>query len=114
MYEIDSKLLELEAKGTPIRVSLIGCGQMGKDIVAQISKMKGIECDIVVDVDPAIAVDGYRQAGYQAGDIVVTDSLETAEEAVSAGKKVASSNYRLAVAASRTQVVIDATGSPEM
>ena len=63
MYEIDSKLLELEAKGTPIRVSLIGCGQMGKDIVAQISKMKGIECDIVVDVDPAIAVDGYRQAG---------------------------------------------------
>ena len=114
MYEIDSKLLELEAKGTPIRVSLIGCGQMGKDIVAQISKMKGIECDIVADVDPAIAVDGYRQAGYQAGDIVVTDSLETAEEAVSAGKKVASSNYRLAVAASRTQVVIDATGSPEM
>ena len=114
MYEIDSKLLELEAKGTPIRVSLIGCGQMGKDIVAQISKMKGIECDIVVDVDPAIAVDGYQQAGYPAGDIVVADNLEAAEEAVSAGKKVASSNYRLAVAASRTQVVIDATGSPEM
>lgn len=114
MYEIDSKLLELEAKGTPIRVSLIGCGQMGKDIVAQISKMKGIECDIVVDVDPAIAVDGYQQAGYPAGKIVVADNLEAAEEAVSAGKKVASSNYRLAVAASRTQVVIDATGSPEM
>lgn len=30
MYEIDSKLLELEAKGTPIRVSLIGCGPDGE------------------------------------------------------------------------------------
>ena len=42
MYEIDSKLLELEAKGTPIRVSLIGCGQMGKDIVAQRLRWTGI------------------------------------------------------------------------
>ena len=65
MYEIDSKLSELERKGTPVHVSLIGCGQMGKDIVAQISKMQGIVCDIVVDIDTEIAMDGYRQAGYR-------------------------------------------------
>lgn len=32
MYEIDTKLEELEKAGTPIRIALIGAGQMGKDI----------------------------------------------------------------------------------
>ena len=114
MYEIDRKLLELEEKQTPIHVSLIGCGQMGKDIIAQISKMKGIVCDIVIDIQTDVVLDGYGQAGYSAEDIVVTEDLKEAEEAVRAGKKVASSDYKLAAAAERTQVVIDATGSPEM
>jgi len=114
MYEIDSKLLALEEKGTPIHVSLIGCGQMGKDIIAQISKMKGIVCDIVVDIDTAIALDGYAQAGYKPEDIVVTNHQEAAEAAILAGKKIATTDYKLAVAAEQTQVVIDATGSPEM
>ncbi len=114
MYEIDAKLLALEEKGTPIQVSLIGCGQMGKDIVAQISKMKGIVCNIVVDLDTATSVDGYRQAGYSDSNIVITDDQEEAEAAIARGKKVASTNYKLAIAAKQTQVVIDATGSPEM
>ena len=60
MYEIDSKLMELEDKQTPIHVSLIGCGQMGKDIIAQISKMKGIVCDIAVDIDTDFVLDDLR------------------------------------------------------
>lgn len=114
MYEIDAKLLELENRGTPIHVSLIGCGQMGKDIIAQISQMKGMECDIAVDINSDIALDGYFQAGYMRDDIVVTDDLDEAEAAIRAGKKIATTSYKLAVAAEQTQVVIDATGSPEM
>nr|WP_305136249.1 NAD(P)-dependent oxidoreductase [uncultured Schaedlerella sp.] len=114
MYEIDRKLMELEDKQTPIHVSLIGCGQMGKDIIAQISKMKGIVCDIAVDIDTDFVLDGYGQAGYSPEDIVVAEDLKKVEEAVREGKKVVASDYRLAVAARQTQVVIDATGSPEM
>ena len=114
MYEIDRKLSEQEKKGTPVHVSLIGCGQMGKDIVAQISKMQGIVCDIVVDINVEIAMDGYRQAGYREEDVVITDDRAVAEQAVRQGKKVASTDYKMAVAAEQTQVVIDATGSPEM
>ena len=114
MYEINSKLLALEEKGTPIHVSLIGCGQMGKDIIAQISEMKGMHCDIVVDLDTATSVDGFHQAGYTDADIVVTNDQAAAESAIEQGKKVATTNYKLAIAAKQTQVVIDATGSPEM
>lgn len=114
MYEIDMKLAELEKKGMPIHVSLIGCGQMGKDIVAQISKMNGMICDIVVDLKTEIVIDGFIQAGYSTSDIAVTDDLSEAEAALSRGKKVATTNYKLAISLPTTQVVIDATGSPEM
>lgn len=70
MYELDTKLEQLEKNGMPIHVSLIGCGQMGKDIIAQISKMKGIVCDVVVDLDTDTVLDGYVQAGYQKEDIL--------------------------------------------
>ena len=37
MYEIDRKLETLHQQGTPIHAALIGAGQMGKDIIAQIA-----------------------------------------------------------------------------
>lgn len=113
MYEIDSKLAALETAGTPIRVALIGAGQMGKDIVSQISQMKGMSCDIIVDVDTGIALDALKQADYQ-GETVTTDSVAEAESAILEGKKVVTTNYQVAVEAGPIQSVIDATGSPEM
>ena len=113
MYEIDSKLKKLAEEGKPVRVSLIGAGQMGKDIVAQIGEMEGIECDVVVDLTPEAAIEAYQCSNYQ-GEVVVTDNLEEAEAAVREGKKVATTNYKLAVQISSAQSVIDATGSPEM
>ena len=74
MYEIDRKLKELSQAGTPVRIALIGAGQMGKDIVSQISKMEGIICDIVVDVDSSIALEAYHLSGNY-DNIVTTDSL---------------------------------------
>ena len=114
MYEIDRKLEELEKNHNPIRVALIGCGQMGKDIVAQIGEMKGMVCDVVVDINPDITLDGYRQAGIGADQVVITNDKDEAEAALREGKKVAATSYKMAVSLPYTQVVIDATGSPEM
>ena len=114
MYELDTKLEQLEKNGMPIHVSLIGCGQMGKDIIAQISKMKGIVCDVVVDLDTDTVLDGYVQAGYQKEDILITNDLDVLEKAIDEHKKVATTDYQIAIKAKQTQVVIDATGSPEM
>lgn len=113
MYEIDTKLEELEKAGMSIRVGLIGAGQMGKDIVAQIESMKGISCDIVVDIETDIARDAYAQACCKA-EVVSADTLEEAEEALAAGKKVVTTDYRIAVRCSSVTNIIDATGSPEM
>lgn len=113
MYEIDTRLQQLEAAGTPIRVALIGAGQMGKDIVAQIEGMHGMELDIVVDLDTAICRDAFRQA-HTAKPVYACSTAREVQEALTSGGKVAAADFRLAVDCPKIQVVIDATGSPEM
>ncbi|MGE5581908.1 MAG: NAD(P)H-dependent oxidoreductase [Bacillota bacterium] len=113
MYEIDTKLAKLAAEGKSIQVGLIGAGQMGTDIVAQIQGMAGMEIPVVVDLKTETALNAYKIAGYE-GEIVETNDLAVAEKAIAAGKKVATTNYKIAAAATPVQVVIDATGSPEM
>lgn len=113
MYEIDSKLQELQAQGKPVMVGLIGAGQMGTDIVAQVECMVGMEIAVVVDLKTETAVNAYRLSGFK-GEVVETDDPTEADKAIAAGKKVATANYRIAIRAARVQVVIDATGSPEM
>lgn len=113
MYEIDIKLKERQDEGKPVRVSLIGAGQMGREIVCQIGLMQGMECDIVVDLSLDTCKKAFEAAGYN-GEIVETDDVKVAEIAISEGKKVVSTNYLVAVEARQIESVIDATGSPEM
>lgn len=113
MYEIDAKLAKLEELGTPIQVALVGAGQMGTDIVSQVQCMVGMEIAVVVDLKSEIAAHAYKLSGYK-GEIVETDDKETAYKAMAEGKKVATTNYEIATSAPIVQVVIDATGSPEM
>ena len=113
MYEIDTKLKELEEKGTPISVALVGAGQMGKDIVAQISGMQGMVISVVVDIRTDICLDAYRLAGVTER-ICVTEDLEEAEDAFRQGMCIATTDYKIATRLSGVQAVVDATGSPEM
>jgi len=113
VYELDSKLKKLQDEGTPIQVGLIGAGQMGTDIVAQVECMVGMEIAVVVDLKTETAVRAYNISGFY-GEVVETNDLKEAEKAIAAGKKVATANYEIAIQASQVQVVIDATGSPEM
>ena len=113
MYEIDTKLEELEKAGKPIRVALIGAGQMGKDIVSQISEMKGMRCDIIVSHNTtANARDSLVQAKYE-GEIVETNDPEIADAAIARGAVVVSTDYKVAVKSRLITNLIDCTGSPE-
>lgn len=113
MYEIDTKLLEREKEGRPVRVALIGAGQMGREIVCQVGLMRGMELDIVVDLNTETCRKAYAAAGYT-GKIVETNDLAECEAALAEGAKVVTTNYKLAVSAASIESVIDATGSPEM
>ncbi len=58
-----SKLEALERAGTPIRVGLVGAGQMGRGFIAQVAGIPGMETVAVADVDPQRGLDAFREVG---------------------------------------------------
>ena len=113
MYEIDKKLQKRAENGDNIQLSIIGIGQMGSEIIIQVSMMKGMEIVAAADLSTSVVVSAYRAAGYT-GRVVETNDLQEAERAVLAGAKVATTDYRIAVMISSVNVIIDATGVPQM
>ena len=80
--------------GKPVRIGLIGAGQMGTDVIAETQMMQGIEVVATADIDIERAVAGY-QIGQVDGEVVVADTPEQADAAVPAGKRVAVRDYRV-------------------
>jgi predicted homoserine dehydrogenase-like protein len=113
MYEIDKRLKELEQESNPIRVGIIGAGQMGSEIITQISLMKGMEVVVVVDRTEELARKGYSYSKKNE-QILTTNDILAAEEAVLSGRKVAATDYKVATSLPGVDVIVDATGSVEM
>ncbi len=103
--------LELRQKaGRPVQVGLIGAGQMGTDIVVQISQMPGIEIAAVADIAP----DRVSQAAELAGREVDIVSDEAGLVAANRKGRIAATNSLDLICRSPiVNVIIDATGNPE-
>ena len=101
------------AEGRPIRCGLIGSGQMGVDIVSQVSCMKGIEVSAIADLELARAADAYRIAGVPQGRVASAKSATAAMEAVRGGRFVITDDPSLIPQIEALESVVDATGQPE-
>ncbi len=113
MHEIDTKLLEREQTGRLIAVAVVGAGQMGTEIISQIGEMKGMEVHAVVDLTADRAAAAYTQSKKKI-EVVRTNDLAEAEQAIRAGRRVATTDHRVATRLSTVQAVVDATGQAEM
>ena len=114
MNAINERLLELEAKGTPVVIGLIGAGQMGQEILSQTQLMKGVRVPIVVDVTFERAEMACRMANVDPRGVVCTNDPGVAARVIASGRVVATTDWRLAMGVPAVQVVVDATGSPEL
>ena len=94
-------------------VGLIGAGQMGTEIVTQIGLMKGMEIGVVVDLTEKRAADAYEYIKNKP-QILKTKDLNSASDALDSGKRIATSDYKIATRLPQIDVIIDATGSVEM
>ena len=114
MHAINEKLAERHAQGTPVVGGLIGAGQMGQEILCQVQLMKGITIPIVVDVTFERAQLACQMARIDPARVVSTNDANQAREAIQTGRWVAATDWRLVTSMPGVQVVIDATGSPEL
>ena len=98
-------------EGRPVRIGVIGSGEMGTDLVTQGMLMKGIEVCAISTRRPHTARDAIRIA-Y--GDEAMAREAQTASavnQAIEAGRIAITSN-ELLVTNPMIDVVIDATGKP--
>ena len=106
---------ELEARaesGKPIRIGLIGSGEMGTDIVSRASLMSGIEVAAIADVraeNATSAVDiAFGGKGFSK-EVETTDGLNAAIED---GKVGVVNDANFLLESGLIDVVIEATGLP--
>ena len=106
---------DLEARadeGRPVRIGLVGSGEMGTDIVTRAAMMVGVEVAAIADLDPAAAhraVEIARGAGGHSVDAATTDALNAAVER---GRTAVAADPALILESGLIDVVIDATGVP--
>ncbi len=113
MLHIGEKLKARQEQGKIIKVGVIGAGQMGKGMTAQLNLVEGMTASIVADHTMEKAVEAYRYAGVKDEDITRATALADANRAMEQGKFVATDNPDLVSDANLTECVVDCTGRPE-
>ena len=102
----------LESTGRPIRVGLIGSGEMGTDIVTQCQQMTGITVAAIAEINIDSARKALRIAGHGAGGHAVAATASAFAAAIEAGKTAITQDAQLVCTSEHIDVVIDATGKP--
>jgi predicted homoserine dehydrogenase-like protein len=107
--------LELRAaKQGPIVIGLAGAGQMGTDIVVQVSLMPGVRIGAISEIRTQSAIDAAILAGHEREDIVSAATAQAIDSAIERGKLAVTDDLHALAAAGRIDVIIDATGNPNI
>lgn len=114
MLGINRKLKNLEKEGKRIQVGLVGAGQMGRGMVAQIKGMSGMKVVAIADIDLDAVKNSYNFAGIKEDEIVVANTLSEAEIAIGNDKLIAANNYNILTEMEGIDVIVDATGVPDV
>ncbi|MFS8515072.1 MAG: NAD(P)-dependent oxidoreductase, partial [Planifilum fulgidum] len=114
MLGLKRGLKEYEKEGNYIRVGLIGAGQMGRGLISQVEKIAGMEVVITADVVPERAETAYRKAGVPSSSILKTEDPEKAERWIASRGWVVTRDGKMVVQLDSVDVVVDATGIPEV
>lgn len=112
--ELYKALLEHERSGKMIRVGLVGAGQMGEGLLCQMELMHGMRGIAVADVRPGRAKEAFLSANVNPADIVETDDPAIASQAAADGRRVATTNAGLLPQIVGLDIVVEATGVPEV
>ena len=106
------RLLERQREvGHPVRVGVVGAGQMGSGLIAQIERAKGMEVSAVADIAVERGVEALTKAGR--ADVTVETDVERAAELVEAGKAVVI-NDGLLMPRLPVDIVLEVSGVPEI
>src|SRR5229473_8367925 len=105
---LHSKLCELEARGRPLRVGVIGAGKFAAMYLAQVQKTPGVHLAGIADSSPANARANLERVGWKP-DSYGAPSLD---RALKERRTHVSDDWQALVAHPAIEIVIEATGNP--
>ncbi|WP_173931895.1 NAD(P)H-dependent oxidoreductase [Chelativorans sp. Marseille-P2723] len=105
-------LAEREASGKPVRIGLIGSGEMGTDIVSRVAQMRGIEVGAIAELNLPAAQKAVEIAYREEGHTREVSNASAMTETMEAGKIAITGDADLVIGSDLIDVVVDATGVP--
>jgi predicted homoserine dehydrogenase-like protein len=105
-------LFERGRSGRPIRIGLIGCGEMGTDILTQVLHMPGLVVGAIAARNPAGAHHAALLAGHPADHLCAVDGPPAMLRAIERGQIALVGDAALVASCDLVDVVVDATGRP--
>ncbi|MCG1009553.1 NAD(P)-dependent oxidoreductase [Salinicoccus sp. ID82-1] len=114
MLGVNRELKQLQESGKHIGVGLVGAGQMGRGMISQIASMNGMKVVATADINLDSITSAYRNAGLEEADIATAENKEDADKAIAEGRSVALTDAGLMSELDGVDVVVDATGVPEV
>jgi predicted homoserine dehydrogenase-like protein len=98
--------------GRPIRIGLIGSGEMGTDIVTQCQQMTGITVSAIAEINIPAAKKALTIAGLAPERFTVAESKSQFNDAMTAGHVAITNDAQAVCTNDQIDVIIDATGRP--
>ncbi|KJF70853.1 MULTISPECIES: NAD(P)H-dependent oxidoreductase [Agrobacterium] len=105
-------LVARENSGRPIRIGLIGSGEMGTDIVTRVAHMPGIEIGAICDLNIEAATKAVDIAYQETGHSREASNTGALTAAMESGKIAVTADSSLVLGNGLIDVIIDATGVP--
>src|SRR3990170_1771969 len=102
----------LQREGRPIRIGLIGSGEMGTDIVTQCDQMTGITVAAIAEINIDAAKKALQIAGRPPESFAVADSKSAFDAALKSGMTAIINDAQAVCSNDQIDVIIDATGKP--
>lgn len=114
MVGLAAELAAHAEKHGPVTIGLAGAGQMGTDIVVQTSLMPGVRLGAVSELRMQSAIDAILMSGRERGDIVDASSASDIDRAIESNRIAVTADYKALCSSGHIDVVIDATGNPNV
>lgn len=112
--ELLKHLQNRQLSNNPIRVGLVGCGQMGSGMIHVTNKMPGMITQVIADIEPSRPINELANLGIGRERIAITNSPEEANDAIMNGKYVICEDPLILPSVHALDGVVEATGIPEI
>ncbi len=109
---LTADLANLADQGKSIRVGIIGCGEMGTDLITAIAPMRGLDVVAVADRRLQGAPAAIKIAGYDADKGKICENQTAMSRAIESNEIAITQKSDDVITHPQVDVIIDATGRP--